>query len=128
MNTKYRQDASIAAMAGILSSLAPDQKITPEQLSCEAHDYAEAMLAEEIKRHGEEAELQKQYDEDLLKLKAAMDKDWITWNGGECPVSPDTVVEVELRNGVFRKRVAKSFHWHHAKKGDDVIRYRVVEG
>ena len=36
---------------------------------------------------------------------------WIKWHGGECPVSPDTAVEVKLRFGVLEreKRAARRY-------------------
>ena len=26
-----------------------------------------------------------------------MNNDWIIWNGGECPVPPDTIVQAQFR-------------------------------
>jgi len=63
------------------------------------------------------------------KSQNTVHKDWITWNGGECPVSPDTVVEGEFRDGTIASNKAKSFDWtHDIKTPVDIIAYRVVEG
>lgn len=51
---------------------------------------------------------------------------WITWVGGECPVSDDTVVEVQLREGVFDHALSGDYYWDH--RGDaDIVAYRVIE-
>ena len=51
---KYRQDASIAAMAVILRPDPENEDAPPfVDVARLAHDIAEALLAEEIKRHGE---------------------------------------------------------------------------
>ena len=52
---------------------------------------------------------------------------WIKWNGGECPVPTDTIVEIELRNGdVLRSCLASCYRWdHHGSRGD-IVGYQVV--
>jgi hypothetical protein len=62
------------------------------------------------------------------KVKAA---EWIDWYPGP-PISPlpdDTVVDVELRNGMILKDVsAGAISWGSTGKYDgDVVRYRIVE-
>ena len=37
--------------------------------------------------------------------------EWIEWAGGECPVPPNTLVEVKLRNGRTAVEKAKRFKW-----------------
>ena len=54
MNTKYRQDASIAAMAALIQTK-EFPRLAKASIIKEAMEWGEAMLAEEIKRHGEEA-------------------------------------------------------------------------
>ena len=52
---------------------------------------------------------------------------WIKWHGGECPVPPDTLVEVKLRSGALAaKRRAGSDWWHHNGGSADIIAYRTV--
>ncbi len=65
---------------------------------------------------------------------------WIEWNGGECPVEPDTVVEVRLRDG-WEARLpdsAREFRWcwtptsgrnfqSNGVRAFDIIAYRVVQ-
>ena len=50
---------------------------------------------------------------------------WIKWHGGECPVPPDTFVEVKLRcEGVELSGLAKTYYWRGV--GGDFVRYRWV--
>ena len=52
---------------------------------------------------------------------------WIKWNGGDCPVLPDTSVEVKLRCGVIKQAApAKSYRWRHDGDGVDIVEYRIV--
>ena len=61
--------------------------------------------------------------------------DWIEWNGGECPVSEDTVVEVRYRaEAVAAKGIridwpcpAGRFEWWHDGEDDDIVTYRKWE-
>jgi hypothetical protein len=61
------------------------------------------------------------------------DKDgWIEWHGGECPVSPDTVVDWRLRSGYVAgaERACRAIylHWDHHKTRleSDILAYRIV--
>ena len=56
---------------------------------------------------------------------------WHGWNGGECPVHPETVVEVRLRDreqeyGIMQNR-ATSFDWTHDDHSSDIIAFRVIK-
>lgn len=57
--------------------------------------------------------------------------EWIEWNGGECPVDPETVVEVKFRGpavGMEPDRdlaEATCFYWLHDNDCSDIIAYRV---
>lgn len=57
---------------------------------------------------------------------------WIEWNGGECPVEPNTEVQVKLRNGKEYTYHAQGFHtgrWRHTdpiKPSGDIIAYKIV--
>lgn len=59
------------------------------------------------------------YPEKALQLAAEINLspdtptqgDWIPWHGGECPVHPDTVVEVKYADGVIIKDLFGSFDW-----------------
>ena len=61
--------------------------------------------------------------------------EWIDWSVGDCPVPPETIVEVILRCGGNPERgYAKSFRWdalfydNPARLGEgDIIKYRVVK-
>ena len=52
---------------------------------------------------------------------------WIKWNGGECPVPPETIVEVKLRCGVIKQAAsAQYYRWCHGGNGVDIVEYRIV--
>lgn len=53
---------------------------------------------------------------------------WIKWHGGECPVPPDTVVEVTRRSGaVLGPGRAAGFLWCHRDLcSGDIIKYRTI--
>ncbi|MFD1709718.1 hypothetical protein FVQ98_10500 [Ottowia sp. GY511] len=52
---------------------------------------------------------------------------WIKWHGGECPVPPDTLVEVRLRIGERGKPVAAgAYDWPHSDEDGDIVEYRIV--
>ena len=53
--------------------------------------------------------------------------DWIKWGGNECHVSPDTLVEVKLRDGVvLGPGYAASFLWRQGLGIGDIVEYRTV--
>ena len=65
--------------------------------------------------------------------------DWIEWKGGDCPVSPSTIVDVEFRDGdqhIGDGACAEIYHWGHYDapgphpedffRGADIISYRVI--
>lgn len=49
---------------------------------------------------------------------------WYGWNGGECPVHPDTVVEVEF--GERSVASACRFMWDHTGI-KDIIAFRIIK-
>lgn len=61
-----------------------------------------------------------------------MNNDWIIWNGGDCPVSPDTKVQVQFRSdtrvGAEARSGSKAKDWDWRADGRtlDIIAYRVV--
>lgn len=48
--------------------------------------------------------------------------EWIGWNGGECPVHPETVVQICYAEGLDKHVEAKFVDWQ-----DDVVAYRVIK-
>ena len=48
---------------------------------------------------------------------------WIKWHGGECPVPPDTIVEVKLR-----ECPAGDYDWGHHGINGDIVEYRTFTG
>ena len=52
---------------------------------------------------------------------------WIDWSGGECPVPPDTRVEVKLRSGnVMGPRLAYRYRWKHIDSNGDIVEYCTI--
>lgn len=52
---------------------------------------------------------------------------WIKWHGGECPVPPDTFVEVKLRcEGLYLSGLAKTYYWRGVGGDADIVEYCVV--
>ena len=49
---------------------------------------------------------------------------WIKWNGGECPVPPETVVEVRLRGGTVGGAHAGDYYWLNIGDDADIVEYR----
>ena len=49
------------------------------------------------------------------------------WNGGECPVHPETVVGYWLRAGFAGEGTAKYWDWDHKDSDNDIIAFRVVK-
>ena len=52
---------------------------------------------------------------------------WIKWDGGECPVPPNILVELKLRGGVIlTERRADYYDWNHNDDGFDIVEYRTI--
>lgn len=54
---------------------------------------------------------------------------WIEWKGGQCPVAPDTIVEVKFRSGTQTPEGwnAGYFNWDWGDdQSNDILAYRVV--
>ena len=53
--------------------------------------------------------------------------EWIEWHGGECPVAPETRVEVKFRSGECNSKFkAGTWNWKHSGWASDIIAYRVL--
>lgn len=53
--------------------------------------------------------------------------EWIEWNGGVCPVAPDTRVRVKLRDTKpSLEGVGEDFEWYHTNGPRDIVAYRVI--
>lgn len=48
------------------------------------------------------------------------------WNGGDCPVHPETLVKVWLRAGMTDEVKGRTFRWSHNGSGD-IIAFQVVK-
>ena len=54
--------------------------------------------------------------------------DWIEWNGGECPVAGDVVVDVKRRDGqVSQADQFSEWRWSHWPDPSDIVAYRLVD-
>lgn len=49
------------------------------------------------------------------------------WNGGDCPVHPETVVEVWLRVGSRGEKQSGNYYWGCSGANSDIIAFRVVK-
>ena len=62
--------------------------------------------------------------------KGYNDGKWHGWNGGECPVHPETLVDVACRGAVNTERLPSGeFAWDHSDSwpDGDIVAFRVVE-
>jgi hypothetical protein len=56
------------------------------------------------------------------------ENEFIDWQGGECPVDPDTIVQVRLSgNDGYCIRRAGDLRWCHTNFSGDIVEYRVVK-
>lgn len=73
------------------------------------------------------AELKEKLDRVLSSQKG----EWITWQGGEMPVPPKTLIHVRYRNGVERHGIEAggvfANAWGHINSPWDIVSYQVVE-
>jgi hypothetical protein len=76
-------------------------------------------------------ELETQVKPEYKGVRLILPKDggpmWIGWDGGPCPVSGLTMVEVYLRDGTQERVTADSVYWTHAGRSGEVMRYRVIK-
>ena len=49
------------------------------------------------------------------------------WNGGECPVHPETKVELWFRGGVWTRDDAGVCSWKHFNSTGDIVCFQVIE-
>lgn len=50
------------------------------------------------------------------------------WNGGDCPVHPETVVKFWMRDGEnVSEKQAKGIRWGHIESHGDIIAFQVVK-
>lgn len=55
------------------------------------------------------------------------DGKWHGWNGGECPVNPDVLVEIMLWSGSSDMDVAGKIDWSHNFIPGCIIAFRVID-
>lgn len=58
------------------------------------------------------------------------DGKWHGWNGGECPVHPDTVVDVVFDSASkkpFYRHAANNIYWENSIGPSDIIAFRVIK-
>lgn len=62
-----------------------------------------------------------------------MEDGWIEWTGGECPVAPETLVDVMFRGPTYGMEPdrdhgqADDFYWPHDDEACDIVSYRVAQ-
>lgn len=56
------------------------------------------------------------------------DGKWHGWNGGECPVHPETVVDVRFAGDPIEEPVkAKTWSWMHDCEDGNIVAFRVIK-
>lgn len=65
--------------------------------------------------------------DDITDCDVKTEDGWIAWNGGPCPVSRDTRVEVKFADGNTQPALAVRWIWTHSGELDDIVAYRVLE-
>jgi hypothetical protein len=58
----------------------------------------------------------------------AAEQGWIPWEGGACPVGPETVVFVRFTDGTYSPfgLFADAYEWKHWRTGNNIVAYYVV--
>lgn len=51
------------------------------------------------------------FDNITVRAGGPLDDGWIDWRGAKCPVPPETMVEVKLRDGASHTAKARAIHW-----------------
>lgn len=65
-------------------------------------------------------------DWDYCPLCGTDADDWVEWNGGDCPVPADTVVDVRFRGSIEdRRNPAAEWYWPQRGDPSDIIAYRI---
>jgi hypothetical protein len=64
---------------------------------------------------------------EVEEATAPVEKDWIEWNGGECPAPYGTRARVKLRCGELLEGLAGEFAWTQNQWGSDIIAYRIAK-
>lgn len=60
--------------------------------------------------------------------RVVTDGGWIPWDGGVCPVNPESMVDVLYAVGIRRRRFANTVDWDVPKSsGARVVSYKVLE-
>lgn len=52
--------------------------------------------------------------------------EWISWQGGSCPVDDFTYVEIKMRDGDIATYLGRLVGWSVTTRGSDVVAYRIV--
>ena len=61
-------------------------------------------------------------------VNSAVKNDWITWNGGDCPVDDLNIVEVKYRDlKLCSGEESYKYLWNHDGDNTDIIAYRIIK-
>ena len=113
---EFKDQAALMAMQGMLANPNRSEKHF-KILVDDFFNIADAMLIERNKRSA------------TVKESLTVEDGWIEWNGGECPVRPDTKVSIRLRGSYkYTSTPACNWYWGHDGDNADIIAYKVVEG
>ena len=74
-----------------------------------------------------ETQVKPEYKGERLILPTDDGPLWIQWDGGLCPLAPDTKVQVMLMTGEEANGTADCFYWNDAVSSKQVRQYRVIK-
>lgn len=60
----------------------------------------------------------------MMKYKVGK---WYGWNGGECPVHPETVVMLISKGSVVNEIKAGWDDWHHTHGDENIVAFRIIK-
>ena len=56
------------------------------------------------------------------------DGKWHGWDGGECPIHPESMVTTILRcNDILADKTARDLRWVHKKTAGDIVAFQVTK-
>lgn len=129
-----RLDIATSALKGEIARSTYGIEDHPRDMAESAFEYSKALIAVSETDY-EELERKHLGDSDKKTGIYALQPDaegWIAWNGGECPVPAETIVQCKLRDPTpdsfhMDKRPASDWTWPASGMHYDIIAYRVID-
>lgn len=65
---------------------------------------------------------------EIIPVKSKNQNGWVEWNGGECPVDGNFIVDVKFKDGDTDRDFAWVFWWGHQRLSENcnIIAYRII--